>query len=77
MICKQIVNNFNNFKRARTFLFAVKWLQVSKVKLSPFVEGDQKASFSIATTPSCSGGRYFFTWIASIYPWYVPYIDEC
>ena len=38
----------------------------SKVKLATVVEGDQKAPFSIATTP-----------IAPLYPWYVPYIAEC
>ena len=29
-------------------------------KLATVVEGDQKAPFSIATTPRCRGGRYFF-----------------
>ena len=33
---------------------------VSKVKLATEVEGDQKALFSIATTPKCRGGRYSF-----------------
>ena len=27
------------------------------------VEGDQKAPFSIATTPKCKRGRNFFHWI--------------
>ena len=40
------------------------------------VEGDQKASFSITTTPRCRGGRYSFPWIGPLYPWY-PYIAEC
>ena len=31
-----------------------------KVKLAAVVEGDLKASFSIATTPRCRGGRYSF-----------------
>ena len=31
-----------------------------KVKLATIVEGDQKAPFSIATTPRCRGGRYSF-----------------
>ena len=30
---------------------------VSKVKLATVVEGDQKAPFSIASTPRCRGGR--------------------
>ena len=45
---------------------------VSKVKLVTVVEGDQKAPFSITTTPRCRGGRYSFPWIAQLYPWYVP-----
>ena len=28
-------------------------------------------------TPRCRGGRYFFPWIAPLYPRYVPYIAEC
>ena len=39
----------------------------SKVKLVTIVEGDQKAPFSIATTPRCRGGRYFFPRIAPLY----------
>ena len=50
---------------------------VSKVKLVTVDEGDQKAPFSIATTPRCRGGRYSFPWIASLYPLYVLYIAEC
>ena len=41
---------------------------VSKVKLATIVEGDQKAPFSIATTPRCRGGRYSSPWIAPLYP---------
>ena len=37
--------------------------RVSKVG-DPPVEGDQKAPFSIATTPSCRERRYPFPWIA-------------
>ena len=37
---------------------------LSKVKLSPFVEDDQKAPFSVATKPRCRRGRYSFPWIA-------------
>ena len=50
---------------------------ISKVKLVTVVEGDQKAPFSIATTPKCKGGRYSFPWIAPLYPRYAPYIVEC
>ena len=37
-------------------------------KLVTVVEGNQKAPFSIATTPRCRGGRYSFLWIAPFYP---------
>ena len=57
-----------SFKRA---------LKVKKVKLAAKIEGDQKVPFSVATTPRHRGGRYSFPWIASLYPWYVPYIAEC
>ena len=39
-----------------------------KVKLATLVEGDPKASFSIATTPRCRGGCYSIPWIAPLYP---------
>ena len=42
--------------------------KVCKVKLVSVVEGDQKAPFSIATTPRCMGEHYPFPWIASLYP---------
>ena len=48
----------------------------SRLKLATVVEGKQKTSLSIATTPR-SRGRYSFLWIAPLYPWYVPYIVEC
>ena len=37
----------------------------------------RRYSFSIATTLKCSGGCFSFPWIAPLYPWYVPYNDEC
>ena len=40
----------------------------SKVKLATVVEGDSKASFSIATTPWCRIGRYSIPGIATLYP---------
>ena len=52
-------------------------LEKYKVKLATLVKGDPKAPFSIATTPSCRGGRYSFPWIAPLYPWYVTYNAEC
>ena len=39
-----------------------------KVKLATVVEGNQKAPFSIAATPMCSGERYPFPRIAPLYP---------
>ena len=41
------------------------------VKLASLVEGDQKAPFSIATTPRCRGGRHSFPWIAPVYTYLV------
>ena len=32
------------------------------------VEGNAKASYSIATRPRCRGGRYSIPWIAPLYP---------
>ena len=32
------------------------------------VEGDPKAPFSIATSPRCTGERYFFPWIVQLDP---------
>ena len=49
----------------------------NKKKLATVVEDNQKAPFSIATTPGCRGGRYFFPLIVPLYPWYVTYITEC
>ena len=48
-----------------------------KIKLATVVKGYRKISFSIATIPRCSGGRYYFPWIALLYSWYVPYNAEC
>ena len=59
------------------FLFFFQLLLILVVKLATVVESDQKAPFSIATTPRCREGCYSFLWIASLYPWYVPYIAEC
>ena len=43
-------------------------IYVSKVKLATIVEGNEKAPFSIATTPRYRGGRYSFPWTAPLYP---------
>ena len=51
-------------------------VRIDMLLLATVVEGDQKAPFSIATTPRCWGGRYSLHWIAPLYPWYVPYVAE-
>ena len=51
-----------------------KW---SFFKLATVVEGDPKAPFSIATTPTCRGGRYSILWFAPLHPWSSPYNVEC
>ena len=48
--------------------FGLKFTIVKQVKLATVVESDQGAPFSTATTPRCRGGRYFFPWIAPLYP---------
>ena len=58
-----------------TIEMCYKLSQISK--LATVVEDDQKAPFSIATTPRCRGGRYSFPWIAPLNPSYVLYIAEC
>ena len=56
----------------KVYLFLIK-----PVILATVVKSDQKAPFSLATTPRCRGGCYSFLWIAPLYPWYVPFIAEC
>ena len=62
-------------------LYCMKWIKdftyMRISKLATVVESNQKASFSITTTPRCKGGYYSFPWISPLYPWYVPYIAEC
>ena len=43
------------------------------IMLATIVKSDQKAPFSIATSPRCRGGCYSFPWIDPLYPWYVPF----
>ena len=50
---------------------------IIKVKLVTEVESDTKAPFSIATTPSCWGGRYTFSRVTSLYPSSLPYNAQC
>ena len=37
------------------------------IKFVTLTEGYSKAPFSIATSPRCRGGRYYFPWIAPLY----------
>ena len=46
-------------------------------KLTSLVEGDPKARFSIATKPTCRGGRYFIPKIAPPCSWSSPYKAKC
>ena len=46
-------------------------------KLATVVKGDQKVTFSMATTLRCTEERYSFPWIAPLYPWYILYNAEC
>ena len=46
-------------------------------KLPTVIKGDAKAPFSIGSTPKYRGGRNSFSWIAPLYPWYIPYIAGC
>ena len=41
------------------------------------VEGDPKASFTIATTLRCWKRHNSFPWISRLYPWYLPYNAVC
>ena len=41
-------------------------------KLATIVEGEPKAPLSIATILNVWGRRYFFPWIAPLYPWTIP-----
>ena len=43
------------------------WSFTTGCKLVTVIEGDQKAPFSIATTPRCKRGRYSFPEIAPVY----------
>ena len=52
-------------------------LKMEKSKVGDHIEGDQKAPFSIATTPMYRGGCYSIPRIAPLYPWSLPYNEEC
>ena len=74
---KQGIHSVKAGALAAVFKKLAKLKLTPKLKLVTVVKGDQKAPFSIATTPRYRGGHYSFPWIAPLYPWYVPYIAEC
>ena len=43
------------------YVYIYIYIYILKVKLTTVAEGNQKASFSIASTPRCRGGRYSFS----------------
>ena len=59
------------------YILLNRFIPVRDVNVPTIVEGDEKALFSIATTPKCRRGRHSFPWIAPLYLRYVPYIAEC
>ena len=67
--------------KTQFFFFNTKkfWLHeiFIKQKLATLIEGDPKASFSIATAQRCTEGRYSIPWIAPLYPWSLTYNAEC
>ena len=58
-------SNLCDVIRVRNFLFKI---EISKQSCLPLVEGDPKASYSIATTPKCREGLYSFFLTAPLYP---------
>ena len=78
-----LVSFYNGISTSMSYLIqyyyylTYSWVGIRKVKLATVFEGDQKALFSIATTPNFRGGHYCLTWIAELYPWFWPYIAEC
>ena len=70
-------NDLLRLERKLKNIDLIKNLILQQVKFATWVEGDQKAPFSIATTPRYRVGRYFIPWIATPYPWPVPYNTEC
>ena len=51
------------------------YIYIYKVKLATLVEGDPKATFSIATARGVGEGT--IPRIAPLYPWSLPYNNQC
>ena len=66
--CKDMINYKQNYSVLEEYLKLFNRVQtIVKVKLATVVEGDQRAPFSIATTPRCRGGRYSFPFTLDTY----------
>ena len=72
-----LIDNSLNRKHIHTNVFSFKYLKflkgifvnlITSIKLTTVVEGDQKAPFSITTTPRCREGRYLFSLDCSTLP---------
>ena len=61
-------NNPTNNNTVFLFVSDLKIVYYKESKLVTVVEDDQKALFSIATTPRCKGRHYSFPWIAPVHP---------
>ena len=75
LVCKMVNISYSILGLAENFFVSLH--TVVQVKLATVVEGNQIASFSIASTLRCRGGRRSFPQIPPLYPWYVPYIAKC
>ena len=64
---RRIVTKIGTITQHLPFCVIYIYIYSCKVKLVTIVKGDQKAPFSIATTPRCWGGRYSFHRIAPLY----------
>ena len=68
-VCVERINKTQFYKFDKFHFFYLREVFEKAVKLATIVEGDQKAPFSIATTPRRR--------IAQVYSWYFLYIAEC
>ena len=71
-----VIFNKTDTKEALLLKYTV-YIYIYIYNLTALVEGDLEALFSIATTPRYRWGCYSIPWIASLYPWSLPYNTEC
>ena len=69
------INKSAHTKKVWKLIVCTSYIQ-SREKLVIVVEGNPKAPFSVATTPSSRGKRYTFPYIAPLYHWSVSYKAE-